>query len=179
MRHLTHRPPLVRNKLLDCQKVFEIEKEKQNIIRRVYRYAAARHAARDKDFCTLFVLFYYSPITQKPAKSYIYLHYYFSRVIACRLSRIGKRAFTVAVKRLAFGTRYRYNWELVCNLIAKSHDQETGEITSAFRLTSDAIVGARAFPELDRVQKKDNSKHGMMQRSPEYFWMFFGWTTCN
>ena len=53
--------------------------------RRVFRYAAGGNAT--KVFCTLFVLFYCSPITQKPAKSfYIYLHYNFSRVIACRVA---------------------------------------------------------------------------------------------
>ena len=50
--------------------------------RRVYRYAT-------KIFCTLFVLFCCSPITLKPAKSYIYLHYNFSRIIACRGAAYG------------------------------------------------------------------------------------------
>ena len=44
-----------------------------------------------KIFRTCFVLFYCSPITRKPAKSfYIYLHYNFSRV-----PRVGKRTFEV------------------------------------------------------------------------------------
>ena len=63
-----------------------------------------RHAT--KFFRTLFDLFFgCSPITREPAKSlYIYLHYNFSRVIAYRASRIGKRP----LKQLSTTTiRYR------------------------------------------------------------------------
>ena len=48
-----------------------------------------------KIFCPLFVLFYCSPITRKPAKSfYIYLHYNFSASSQVALPNIGKRALT-------------------------------------------------------------------------------------
>ena len=61
-------------------------------------FTNTRHAS--KNFCTLFVLFYCSPITRKLAKSfYINLHYNFSRVIACRASRIGKHTFKRVIQR--------------------------------------------------------------------------------
>ena len=59
-------------------------------LRRIKRAAAkdaltdTRHAT--KIFRTLFVLFYCSPITRKPAKSLLTVHQNFSRVIACRVS---------------------------------------------------------------------------------------------
>ena len=47
----------------------------------------ARLPIHYKIFRTLFVLFYCTPLTRKPAKSfYIYLHYNFSRVSRCRVS---------------------------------------------------------------------------------------------
>ena len=53
-------------------------------------FTDTRHA---KNF---FVLFDCSSISRKPAKSFcIYLHYNFSRVTRCRVSRIGTRAFTL------------------------------------------------------------------------------------
>ena len=58
-------------------------------------FTDTRHTAHVENFRTLFVLFYCSAITRKPAESlYIYLAYIVI-LVAYRASRIGKRTFNV------------------------------------------------------------------------------------